>query len=121
MHDVQSFRAADCDSNHYVAVAKVRERLAVNKQISHSLHTERFSLKKLNEVESKEQFCIEISNRFAALDDLDAELDINSAWEMIRENIKISAKESLGYLELKKHKPGFDEGMLKFIRSKETS
>jgi hypothetical protein len=29
---------------------------------------------------------------------------------MIRENIKISAKESLGYFELKKHKPWFDEG-----------
>jgi hypothetical protein len=28
--------------------------------------------------------------------------------EMIRENIKISAKESLGYCELKKHKPWFD-------------
>jgi hypothetical protein len=38
------------------------------------------------------------------LEDLAAEVEINSAWEMIRENIKISAKESLSYLELKKHK-----------------
>jgi hypothetical protein len=35
------------------------------------------------------------------LEDLDAEVEINSAWETIRENIKISAKESLGYFELK--------------------
>jgi hypothetical protein len=35
-------------------------------------------------------------------------VEINSAWE-IRENIKISAKESLGYCEMKKHKPWFDE------------
>jgi hypothetical protein len=28
----------------------------------------------------------------------------------IRENIKISAKESLGYYELRKHKPWFEEG-----------
>jgi hypothetical protein len=34
---------------------------------------------------------------------------INKAWEMIRENIKISAKESLGYLKMKKHKPWFDK------------
>jgi hypothetical protein len=37
------------------------------------------------------------------------EVEINSVWEMIRENIKISAKESLGYCELKKHYPWFHE------------
>jgi hypothetical protein len=30
--DVRSFRAADCDTDHYLMVAKIRERLAVNKQ-----------------------------------------------------------------------------------------
>jgi hypothetical protein len=49
------------------------------------------------------------------LEDLDAEVEINSAWETIRENIKISAKESLGYFELKKHKPWFDEGCSKLL------
>jgi hypothetical protein len=65
----------------------------------------RFNLEKLNEVEGKEQFRVEVSDRFAALEDLEAEVEINSAWEMIKENIKISAKEILGYFELKKHKP----------------
>jgi hypothetical protein len=65
---------------------------------------------KLNEVEGKEQYRIEISNRFAALENLDAEVDINRAWETIRENINISAKECLGYHELNKHKPWLDEG-----------
>jgi hypothetical protein len=32
------------------------------------------------------------SHRFAALEDLDAEVEINSAWETVRVNIKISAK-----------------------------
>jgi hypothetical protein len=44
------------------------------------------------------------------LEDLDAEVEINTVWEMIRENIKISTKESLGYYEMKQHKPWFDEG-----------
>jgi hypothetical protein len=49
------------------------------------------------------------------LEDLYAEVDISSAWETIRRNIKISAKKSLSYLELKKYKPWFDEGCLKLL------
>jgi hypothetical protein len=30
--DVRSFRRSDCDSYHYLAVAEVRERLAVSKR-----------------------------------------------------------------------------------------
>jgi hypothetical protein len=69
-----------------------------------------FNLKKLNEVECKGRHRVEISNRFAALENLDDDVDINRAWETIRENIKISAKDILGYCEFKKHKPWFDEG-----------
>jgi hypothetical protein len=45
---------------------------------------ERFSLKKLNEVEGKQQYHVEISNWFTALENLDTEVDINRAWETIR-------------------------------------
>jgi hypothetical protein len=78
-------------------VTEVRERLAVNKQRSYRFHMERFSLKKVKEVEGKEQYRVEVSNRFATLKDLDAEEDISSAWETIRENIKMSGKRSLDY------------------------
>jgi hypothetical protein len=30
--DIRSFRGADCDTDHYLVVAKVKERLAVSKQ-----------------------------------------------------------------------------------------
>ncbi|PNF38661.1 hypothetical protein B7P43_G01213 [Cryptotermes secundus] len=102
--DVRSFRAADCDTDHYLVVEKVREKLAVSKKTTHRVHMERFNLKKLNEVESKEQYCSEISNRFTALENFEAKVDVNKAWGTIKENIKMSAKESLGYYEPKKHK-----------------
>jgi hypothetical protein len=40
---------------------------------------------------------------------------ISSACEMIRESIKIAAKESLSYCELKKHKPWFDQACSKLV------
>jgi hypothetical protein len=39
------------------------------------------------------------------MEDLDAEVEINTICETIRENIKISAKESQDYYELKQHNP----------------
>jgi hypothetical protein len=56
---------------------------------------ERFNLKKFSEVEGKEKYRVEVSNRFSALEDLDAEVEIITIWETIRENIKISVKNSL--------------------------
>jgi hypothetical protein len=58
-------------------VAKIRERIVVNKQGSYRFHMERFNLKKLNEVEGKVKYRVEVSNRFVALEDLDAEVEIN--------------------------------------------
>jgi endonuclease/exonuclease/phosphatase family metal-dependent hydrolase len=43
--DVRSFRTADCDTDHYLVVTKIRERLAVSKQTVHRVHMERFNLK----------------------------------------------------------------------------
>jgi hypothetical protein len=39
---------------------------------------------------------------------LDAAMDINRAWEIIRDNIEPLAKEKLGYWDLKHRKPWVD-------------
>jgi len=43
------------------------------------------------------QYQVEISNRFAATVNLDESMDINNASESIRDNIRTSAKENIGY------------------------
>jgi len=75
---------------------------------------ERFNLRKLNELEVRKEYQIEISKKFAALENLNDSEDINRAWENIKENSETSVKEFLGLHELKQHKPWFDEECLGF-------
>jgi len=113
--DVRSFRGGDCDIVHYLVIAKVRERLAVGKQATRKFDRQRFNLKKLNELEVRKQYQIEITRMFAALESLNDDEDVNRTWENIKENIKTPANESLGLHELKQNKPWFDEECLDFF------
>ena len=72
-------------------VAKVRERLAVSKQVAQTFDVERFNLRKLNELEVRKQYQIAISYNFAALENLNDSESINRAWENIIENIETPA------------------------------
>ena len=70
--------------------------MAVSKQAAQTFDVERFNLRKLSALEVRKQYQIEITNNFAALENLNDNEDINRAWENMKENIKTSAKESLG-------------------------
>jgi hypothetical protein len=86
--------------DHYLVAAKLRERLSVIKRVAQKFDMQRFDLRKLNDADVKEQYQVKITNRFAALENRDDNVHMNTAWENIRENIKTSAKESLGNYEL---------------------
>jgi hypothetical protein len=73
---------------------KVRERLAVSKPEVPKFDVERFNLGKPIELEIGKQYQIEISNRSAALENLNDSEGIKRAWKNIKENMKTSATES---------------------------
>jgi hypothetical protein len=77
-------------------VAKVRERLSARKQAAQNTDVERFNLKEQSEMEVRKRFQIELSKWFAAFENLNDSEYIHRAWEDIKENMKISAKETLG-------------------------
>jgi hypothetical protein len=77
--DIRSFRAMDCNTDHYLVVAKVRKRLALGKQTTHKFHMKKFNLMKLKKVDGKGQYQVKNSNRFTALENLDDDRDINKA------------------------------------------
>jgi len=52
---------------------------------------ERFNPRELNELTLIKKYQLEIANRFATFENLCDEEDINRFWEIIEENIKISA------------------------------
>jgi len=79
---------------------------------------ERFNLRKLDELEVRKQYQTEITNRYAALENVSNSKDTKRAWENIKENIKPSAKKGLGLYELKQHKPWFDKECLGFLHQR---
>ena len=52
------------------------------------MDVKRFNLWKLNDLEVRKQYQIEITYRFAALENLSDGEDVNKAWENSKENIK---------------------------------
>jgi DNA repair ATPase RecN len=74
-------------------VTKFREKLSESKQAVQKFDMGRFNLEKLNDVEVKEQYQAKMSNRFAAVENLDnVDVDINGAWKSITENINLQAQ-----------------------------
>jgi hypothetical protein len=62
----------------------MRNRLAVSEQATQKIGMDRFDLKKLNEREITDQFSVTITNKFAALENLEENGDINRAWDSVR-------------------------------------
>ena len=75
--NVRIFRGPDCDTDYYLVIGKVRERIALDKQAAQMFDRQRFNLRRINEPEVREQYQIEITNR---LENLNDDEDVNRTW-----------------------------------------
>ena len=51
-----SFKGVDCDTDHYLVVAKVRKRLSVSQQEAQKFYVDKFNFKNLSEPEVRKQY-----------------------------------------------------------------
>lgn len=62
-------------------------------------HTPTLTLTIINELQYKKPYQIKISKKFRTLETISDNEDLNMAWEIIQQNIKISAKSIVGLYE----------------------
>jgi len=84
--DVQYFRGADCDTDLYLEVAKVRETSAISKQVEQKFHVVIFNLKKLSKLEVIKEYQIKISNSI---------FNITIDWDFWRNKDPVLPKDAL--------------------------
>ena len=68
--EIRSLRGADCDTDHYLVVATIRERLSLKKGIMQHLVADRYNLNKLVDRETRKEYQIDVANSFSALEAL---------------------------------------------------
>ena len=62
-------------------VAKVKERLAVSKQVAQIFYVKRFNLRKITELEIRKNYRVKILNSFVVMENLNDSKDISRYWE----------------------------------------
>ena len=78
--------------------------MAVSKHAAPRFDGEKLNLRKLNKLEVGKKYNIEVTNRFAALENLSDDENINMAWEKFKDIIKTATKVSLSLQEWKQQK-----------------
>lgn len=93
--DVRAFRGADVFSDHHLITATVKLKLRkVKKQ---NQQRKQLDTTKLKCPSTKQQFVLEIRNRFQALADTTEDTPVNTKWDVIKNTYVDAATKILGY------------------------
>ncbi|KAG8259134.1 hypothetical protein J6590_108848 [Homalodisca vitripennis] len=115
--DVYSLRAAECGTDHYLVLVKVRQRIAVVKSKVERA-CERQAVEILKTKKGAEEFKLKLTNRFKVLEEStqgnELETNLNQRWETLKQAVQETAKEVCG----KKRKVRKNLGLMKNVALK---
>ncbi|XP_052564527.1 uncharacterized protein LOC120430808 isoform X2 [Culex pipiens pallens] len=105
--DVRTYRGADIDSDHYLVVAKLRQRLSEVNKIRYR-RPQRYNLERLKDPEVATQYARELE---AALPDEGelAEAPLEACWSHMEAAINAAASSAIGYVDRVRRNGWFDE------------
>ena len=115
LQDVQVYRGADVNSDHYLVTATIK--LKLRKVIKQSQSRKHLDVAKLKCPKTIEEFALELRNRFVALAEDDEDPSINTKWEVIKKTYVETATNVLGYIK-KKSKEWITSGIWQKIEER---
>lgn len=115
--DVHSLRGAECGSDHYLILVKVKQRIAVEKKKNGS-QQERWEIGKLKKKEVVDEFRLKLENRFQVLEDIGNTVEDN--WKTFKTIIQETTKEVCGKAKRPRKKPWFDDECQLKIKERKT-
>uniref|UniRef100_A0A8D9F872 Craniofacial development protein 2 n=1 Tax=Cacopsylla melanoneura TaxID=428564 RepID=A0A8D9F872_9HEMI len=89
IENVRTYRGADINSDHFLVIAKIRERIAMHK--SNKTHKEHFDIEKLKTEEIKELFVSKLEDKLRENEHTEA-VSIDESWKNIKDSIVEAAK-----------------------------
>jgi hypothetical protein len=101
--DVRNTRGADVGSDHHLVIAKIKLKIASNKHKKMNTKSKRINVQKLNIPEVKEEFKLELRNRFSILEAVTDMGNINKKWTQVKDVFMETSKKILGFKETEKH------------------
>ncbi|KAL4089537.1 hypothetical protein QTP88_024557 [Uroleucon formosanum] len=97
IHDVRSHRGADCDTDHYLVITKLRLKLKSQSRLKQDKRT-KFNLELLRDETMRKNYENEVRKKLKE-NNVQIEIDVDLDWEIVSNAVKKAATTSIGELK----------------------
>ena len=115
LRDVRVYRSADVASDHHLLVGKIK--LTLKRQGHCPSRRTQYNVNLLKEISIKNEFTIELKNRFKALEEMEGNEDINTQWNLVKQSWNTTCQQVLG-VKTYQNKPWISDTTLKKIKQR---